>query len=156
MASRVAVPLVLLAMVLGNLPGTSRPLDRVGLSQVWNVFAPDPASQVIDLSAEVEFADGAHATWRPPRRSALLAPIGYHWQMWAAQVVRDENSSLWAPAARWIARNGGWGWRRVVRVTLRRSAVDVPAPGARVALPPPLEFDFFTLDLHGEATSWAG
>lgn len=155
MASRVAVPLVLLAMVLGNLPGTGAGplLDRVGLSQVWNVFAPEPASQVVDLSAEVEFADGTHATWRPPRRSALLAPIGYHWEMWAAQVVRDENSPLWAPAARWIARNGGWGGRRVVRVTLRRSAVDVPAPGARGPAPPPLEFDFFTLDLRREATS---
>src|SRR5205085_1119815 len=120
----------LLAMLLGNVPGIGigRALDEVGLSQIWSVFAPNPASQKVDLSADVEFADGSHATWRPPHRGALDATLGYHWEMWAARVVRDDRSALWAPAARWIARHAGG---HVVSVTLRRGWSDVPAPGAR-------------------------
>jgi hypothetical protein len=147
-AARIAVPLVLAAIVLGNVPGLGlgRVLDTVGLSQRWSVFAPEPASRRIDFSVRVDFADGGHATWRPPQRVALDAPLGYHWEMWAARVVRDDNSSLWEPAARWIARNEERPGRRVVSVTLRRRWSDVPAPGARQATGPQA-FDFFTLDL---------
>ena len=155
MPARLAVPLALVALVLGNVPGTGagRVLDRVGLSQVWSVFAPDPASQVVDLSAEVEFADRTHAIWRPPHLGPLAAPLGYHWELWAAQVVRDDNARLWPAAARWIAVHGGWGARHVVRVTLRRRAVALPAPGAHGPRPAPVEFDFFTLDLDGRTAA---
>jgi hypothetical protein len=145
MAARAAVPLALAVMLLGNVPGLGlgRALDDVGLSQRWGVFAPDPAARRIDLSARVTFADGSHAVWRPPRHDAFAATLDYHWEMWAARAARDEGSDLWAPAARWIARSGGWGGRRVVRVTLRRRWVDVPAPGS-AATPPVQEFAFYT------------
>ena len=146
MAARVAVPLALAAIVLGNVPGlgVDRVLDDVGLSQRWGVFAPDPASRRIDLSARVTFADGSHAVWRPPHHGAGGATLDYHWEMWTAQAVRDENSALWAPAAQWIARHGGWRGRRVVRVTMERGWTDIPGPG--VNRPPgPQAFDFYTL-----------
>src|SRR2546421_5042906 len=106
-AARLAVPTLLAAMVAGSVPGLlpSRALDAVGLSQPWGVFAPRPVSERMTLSAEVVFVDGGRATWRPPRAGALLATLGYHWQMWTANVVRDEDSALWGPAARWIASN---------------------------------------------------
>jgi hypothetical protein len=143
-------------MLLGNVPGlgAGRLLDTIGLSQLWSVFAPEPASQVIDLSARVDFADGTSATWRPPRRGALLAPLGYHWEMWAARVVSDDNADLWAPAARWIASHGGWHRQRVVRVTLRRRWADVPPPSTRGPAPSEAaEFEFFTLDLSSGSSA---
>jgi hypothetical protein len=145
-AARLAAPLALIAILLGNVPGIGigRVLDTIGLSQIWSVFAPDPISQNVDLSADVEFADGTHARWRPPGRAAPDAALGYHWEMWESRVVRDDRSALWAPAARWIARNAG---HDVVNVTLRRRWTDVPPPGARRA-PGPGEFDFYTLDLR--------
>ena len=148
MSGRLAVPLVLAAIVLGNLPGlgVGRVLNDVGLSQTWNVFAPEPATQAIDLSADVEFANGRHSTWRPPRRQALLAPLGYHWEMWAARVVSDDHANLWAPAARWIARHAAGSSRHVVRVTLRRRWVGLRVPGAGAARAGTAEFSFFTLD----------
>jgi len=148
-AARVGVPVVLAAIVLGSVPGLApnRLLDTMGVSQSWGVFAPRPASQRIALSAEVTFVDGGHATWTPPRAGPAAAALGYHWQMWTSAVVADSASSLWAPAARWIAANGGWGSRRVARVTLRRSWTDLAGPGTRG--PPAItnEFDFYTLDL---------
>ena len=149
MAARIAVPLALAAILLGNLPGTGvgHALDTIGLSQRWSVFAPEPASRRIELSARVEFADGSYSTWRPPHRATVEAALGYHWEMWASRIVRDDASTLWEPAARWIARHGSWGGRRVVSVTLRRRWTDVPAPGVRSA-PAPQEFDFYTLDLR--------
>jgi hypothetical protein len=147
--ARLAVPVALAAMIIGSVPGLlpGRALDQVGLSQSWGVFAPRPDSAQISLSADVRFADGSSATWRPPRFGAALALLGYHWQTWTLNVVRDQDSQLWEPAARWIASHGGWGTRRVVSVTLRRSWTDVPAPGARS--PPPVgnEFDFYTLNV---------
>jgi hypothetical protein len=145
MAARAAVPLALAVILLGNVPGlgVGRVLDEVGLSQRWGVFAPDPASRRIDLSARVTFADGSHAVWRPPHHGVLGATLDYHWEMWAARVVRDDDSELWAPAASWIARHGAWGGRRVVRVTLRRRWVDLAAPGS-AATPPVQEFAFYT------------
>jgi hypothetical protein len=145
-AARAALPLALAALALGNVPdlGVDRVLDDVGLSQRWGVFAPDPVSRRIDLSARVTFADGSHAVWRPPHHGPVGAPLDYHWEMWAAQAVRDDNSALWAPAARWIARDGGWGGRRVVNVTLERGWTDLPPPGVRRP-PKPQAFDFYTL-----------
>ena len=146
MAARVAAPLILITILLGNVPGlgVGHALDTVGLSQIWNVFAPDPVSQKVDLSADVEFADGTHAIWRPPHRRALDAALGYPWEMWAARAVRDDRSALWAPAARWIARRAG---DHVVRVTLRRRWSDVPTPGTRPTAGTQ-EFGFYTLDLR--------
>ena len=146
MAARLAAPLALTAILLSNVPvlGIGRVLDTIGLSQIWSVFAPDPVSQKVDLSANVEFADGTQATWRPPRRAALDAALGYHWEMWEARAVRDDRSALWAPAARWIARHAG---HDVVKVTLRRRWTDVPPLGAPRA-PGPGEFDFYTLVLR--------
>ena len=143
------MPLALAAMLLGNVPGLGigRALDEAGLSQRWSVFAPDPASRRIELSARVRFADGTGATWRPPHHGPLAAALDYHWEMWAARVVRDEDSSLWEPAARWIARNSERPGRRVVGVTLRRRWAEVPAPGARRASGAQA-FDFYTLDLR--------
>jgi hypothetical protein len=147
--ARVAAPLALAAILLGNVPGLGigHELDKVGLSQPWSVFAPDPASRRIELSARVAFADGTRATWRPPHHGAPAAPLDYHWEMWAAWAVRDDDSALWEPAARWIARHSERPSRRVVAVTLRRRWADLPAPGPQRASQAE-QFDFYTLDLR--------
>lgn len=119
-----------------------------GLDQAWSVFAPEPLQHEIMLEVELLYADGRRTLWRPPRRSALAAPLGYRLEAWTRRVVRDADSELWRPAAAWIAREHARGGRRPVRVTLRRRWRAVPRPGQ--ASGPRLwnEFDFYTLELR--------
>ena len=128
------------------------PAERIaataGLDQAWSMFAPEPLQHEVVLEAEVRFADGGRTLWRPPQRGAVAAPVGYRLEMWTSRLVRDADSQLWRPAARWIARQHASGGRRPVGVTLRRRWRPVSRPGREGEPRIWSEFDFYTLDLR--------
>jgi hypothetical protein len=127
-------------------------LNAVGLDQRWNVFAPEPRKQVIDLVSRVTFLDGTQTEWRLPRRGA---PIGaysdYRWRKWLENAIADANSELWRPLALWIGRNATSPGRTPARVTLVRRFYDLRPPGTTPDRGPWKEFAFYTLDLAGGA-----
>jgi hypothetical protein len=141
-------------LVLGLANVGVEPAERVaaaaGLEQAWSVFAPEPLQHEVVLEADVGFADGGRAVWRPPRRGPGAAPIGYRLEMWTLRIVRDADSELWRPAARWIARRYADGGQRPVSVTLRRRWRAVPRPGQTRERRIWNEFDFYTLDVREE------
>lgn len=145
-----AVAALLAAMVLASIPGTAVPrrATALGLGQNWALFAPDPLRARGELKAEIRYADGTTELWRPPAPRAVAQELGYRWQEWARELVRDDHSELWEPAARWIARTNTRGGQLPVRVTLRRRFALLPPPGGPESRPRWSEFDFYTLDLR--------
>jgi hypothetical protein len=144
-AGRVAISLliaVVLAFVIAeNLPRSSlrhdvlvpgQPaLNALGLDQRWDVFAPDPRRQVIDLESRVTFSDGSQTTWRLPYRGALIGAYSdYRWRKWLENAIADANRPLWRPLALWIARRVTTDVKRPIKVTLIRRFYDVRPPGS--------------------------
>jgi len=132
-------------MVCGNLPVplVREGLHLVGLEQVWNVFAPEPVQMEIELEAILLFADGTEQTWHPPRATPALAPLTYHWELWARAVVTG-NPAVALATAQWVAARPGL--RKPVQVTLRRRWYKVEAPGGHT-VPRWSETDFYVYRL---------
>jgi hypothetical protein len=143
------------SVLLWNLPA-GRPHDAVrpvvgpvvqaaGLEQDWALFAPDPRAFGVSTYATVTHRDGRTQTYRPPHNGLLLAPYStYRWQKYVERLRADSYSGLWAPTARWIARQYG---DDVVKVVLTRTFRDVVAPGTGGPRPALGRFDFYVLDL---------
>lgn len=144
-----------LCVLLWNLPA-GRPRDEVrpyagtvllpiGLDQDWALFAPDPRSFSVDVYARLTRDDGRTTTWSPPEPGLLLAPYRtYRWQKYVERLRADDQSQLWEPAARWVARQGGSDVRRVELVrTFRETA----PPGSGKGRPATREFVFYSLDV---------
>lgn len=161
-AGRVAISLLIVAslafVVAENLPRSSlrhdvlvpgQPyLNAVGLDQHWEVFAPNPRKQVIDLVSRVTFSDGSQAVWRLPDRGALVGAYSdYRWRKWLENAIADANRPLWRPLALWTARRVSTGGKRPVRVTLIRRFYDLLPPGSRPDRGPWKEFAYYTLAL---------
>lgn len=93
----------------------------LGLDQDWDVFAP-PRQQVVQLSAQVKFANGTETVWRPPTSLGALfgAYRDYRWGKFAEMAIADENSNVWQPLAEWVAREHTSPGRRPVLVKLIR------------------------------------
>lgn len=142
-------------VVLWNLP-PGRPHDRartvvgpviqaVGLEQDWALFAPEPRSFSVGVLATVTHRDGRVETWVPPHNGYVLSPYRtYRWQKYVERLRADDNSLLWEPTARWVARQAG---DDVVKVVLTRSFRDVATPGEGTRRGPGARFDFYVLDL---------
>jgi hypothetical protein len=146
---------VALAVLAWNLPA-GRPHDRVnkvlgpvtqglGLEQDWALFAPDPRSFGVAVSATLTYRDGHTRRWAPPHNGVIVAPYRtYRWQKYVERLRADEYSGLWDPTAQWLAREYGPG---VVRVVLTRYFRDVEDPGSGKARPATGHYDFYTLDV---------
>ena len=146
---------VLAGIVLWNLPA-GRPHDAVepavgaavqavGLEQDWALFAPDPRAFSVGVHADLTYRDGHVQRWAPPHNGTLLTPYRtYRWQKYVERLRADDNSQLWEPTARWIARQAGGD---VVTVTLTRTFRDVVRPGDGTARPARGSYVFYTLDL---------
>ena len=156
----IAVSLVF--VVAANLPRSSlrhdlltpgQPyLNALGLDQHWDVFAPEPRKQAIDLVALVTFSDGSQATWRPPYRGALVGAYSdYRWRKWLENAIADANRRLWRPLALFAARQASTVGGRPVRVTLIRRFYDLRPPGTRPDRGPWKSFAYYTLDRRGTA-----
>jgi hypothetical protein len=162
-AGRVAISVfvvVTLAFVAAtNLPRSSLRQDvltpgqpylrALGLDQHWNVFAPEPRKQVIDLVSQVTFSDGSQAQWQLPRRGALVGAYSdYRWRKLLENAIADSHRELWGPLALWIARNASSPGRRPTRVTLVRRFYDLLPPGSTPDRGPWKEFAYYTVDLR--------
>ena len=161
-AGRVAISLFLLVTLVfvaaTNLPGSrlrhdvlvpGQPyLNAVGLDQRWDVFAPEPRKQTIDLVSRVTYADGSQSDWLVPRRGALFGEYSdYRWRKWLENVIADAHRDLWRPTALFTARRQLLPGERPVRVTLVRRFYDLLPPGSHPARGPWKEFSYYTLAL---------
>jgi len=105
-------------------------LYGVALDQAWGVFAPDPRRQTIDVSADVRFADGSHATWHVPRRDPVIGEYtDYRWLQWAEYGSSQVHQELWKPVALYVARQYASPTRRPVEVALSNRWHDLAPPG---------------------------
>jgi hypothetical protein len=134
------VIVVVTATVLWNLPDSEirrvslpvlQPLmQATGLQQKWGVFSPDPRTQVIDLVARFEYADGTTGAWRPPDGNPLVGGYRtYRWRKWSEDVRLNDERHLWVPAAAWALDSAEHQGREPVQVTLVRRWRDVAPPG---------------------------
>jgi hypothetical protein len=152
----VALVLVLASIVVVNLPESklrstasevANPVvNGLGLTQNWNVFAPEPRRQSIGLEARVTFVGGGHYTWRPYVGRALVGHYrDYRWGKYMENVRQDQNRELWPGLAAWVARRASEDrGRKVARVALIRRWRDVQPPGARTSQGPQNLYLFYT------------
>ncbi len=142
MAGRLAISafvIVLLGAILtANLPGSAMQrrllslghgvVYGLGLDQNWNVFAPDPRQQTLDLEAHVRFADGSTSVWHVPSGGALIGSYwDYRWRKWLEYATQDPNAFLWTPAASYVGRENVDG--QPTQIALVRRSADLPPPG---------------------------
>lgn len=82
---------------------------KLGLTQRWDLFAPEPRSIDVHVTAEVTFADGRTTTVNLSK----MDEYGFlerfqrnRWRKFFNDHVRlDRNGAMWEPVARNIARN---------------------------------------------------
>lgn len=126
-------------------PTAAHVLFPIGLDQDWALFAPDPRSTSFGVYARIRYADGRERIRVPPHNGLLFAPYRtYRWQKYVERLRGDDYATLWAPTARWLARDSGPGVTRVVLVRTFRDAV---TPGSGLKRSPTSEYAFYTLNL---------
>ncbi|HEV2810949.1 MAG TPA: hypothetical protein VGV93_11210 [Acidimicrobiales bacterium] len=133
----------------GVLPVVERYINATGLTQTWNLFAPDPTDNTSELVARIEYLDGTSLRWQPPRGGKVVGEYRtYHWAVFADRLRSDGWRSLREPFARWLAETHSEGDRRPVRVELiSRSRRNLP-PGSDGPRPHWEESTLYTLDLR--------
>jgi hypothetical protein len=153
------------AIVVTNLPAgavqrrlapvTQPYLNATGLDQSWNMFAPDPRTEILYLEARVVHADGRVTIWRPPTGGPLLGSYrDSHWRKFVEHaVVRPGNSfgwpQLWRPLALYVASQEADDGSPPVSVTLvKRSAFVLPPGGNAPDHTPFREEPYYTLRLR--------
>lgn len=153
----------LAALVAWNLPAGSElrtvtlPLSEpyinaTGLTQTWNLFAPDPLSRTREFEARIHYPDGTSTSWQAPRGGPGLAQ--YRTYRWYAQMARlrlDSSQERWKPFVEWLVKVHDHRGRQPDRVDLIRRWRDV-APSPDTPDGSWQEETFFTLDLYSEPT----
>lgn len=113
-----------------------------GFMQGWGMFAPDPFSLDLYLTANVHYADGTVRTWEFPRMEHMGFWERYQkerWRKYAEIVHQDSYKFLWPPMARYVARvNNIYPNNPPVSVDLVRHWRNVRAPDQA-----PAAFDSF-------------
>jgi hypothetical protein len=123
-------------------PWSSRVLLPLGLDQDWSVFAPEPRAFTVGVYAVVTRADGSTIVWHPPAKGLFFAPYRtYRWQKYVERLRADDESQLWDPGARAIAREVGGDVRKVVLWRTFQNAV-TPGTGGH---PKNQSYAFYTL-----------
>lgn len=159
------IVLTVVSIAAWNLPaselrGVLRPVlspyvTTVGLNQSWRLFAPNPTRTSRELYAEVGYADGSKAVWRPPDGVLLDSYRTYRWRKWAAELRKDSSEEMWEPAAVFIAGETVRDGEVPTSVTLVRRWMKVPELGSgeegvwR-------EYAFYTLELETEGDLESG
>ena len=117
-------------------------LDATGLWQEsWRLFAPEPDSVNIRLSARVVFENGSDIVWHSPNYSQLNAWerfLMFRRMEYFDSLRQDNNSAAWEPFAKYIAASVADQTKqgRPVRVELNRYWVVIPEPNADGPLMP--------------------
>jgi hypothetical protein len=152
------VVLTLIAILTANMP-PSRLQDLLssadhpyllglGLDQSWEVFAPDPRRETIDVVGRVTYADGSTATWQVPRRNRVTGEYtDYRWLKWAEYVISPAYDQLWKPAALYVARHMATARKRPTRVELVNRYTQLQQPGEIRGPPPLLEAKIYSTDI---------
>ncbi len=105
-------------------------VNATGLTQTWNLFAPDPLTRTRRLEARILYTDGSSATWQAPVGGAVFGQ--YRTYRWYAQMARlryDASSPRWEPFANWVIRAHDHGGRMPAEIELVRHWRDVAPPG---------------------------
>lgn len=105
-------------------------VNATGLTQTWNLFAPDPLKRTRRLEARIRYTDGSSATWQAPQGGAVVGQ--YRTYRWYAQMARlrlDASSPRWEPFADWLIRAHDHGGRTPAEIELVRHWRDVGPPG---------------------------
>ncbi len=135
------VAVTVASMVLTSLPAPAAarrmaavvaPWARItGLTQDWDMFAPDPARRTLYVSARIAYSDGSVTDWRPPDGDRVLGAYrDYRWRRLATFLQDDTyQDNVWPEFARWLADTHAGDGRRPVAVTLVRDWAPTPAPG---------------------------
>ncbi len=131
------------------LPLVERYINATGLTQGWNVFAPDPPGFTSEVVARIDYLDGTSFRWQAPRGGDVVGEYRtYHWAVVTGRLSGEGWRSLREPFARWLARTHSEGGRRPVRVELiSRVRPNLP-PGTDAPPPPWTESTVFSLDLR--------
>jgi hypothetical protein len=155
------IVLFLLVEITTNLPASAitRQLGQtpdklarlMGVEQEWGVFAPNPRSQSLDMSAEVTFADGSTTTWDLPDGDQLTGALRYYrWRKWLERVRADDFRDIWEPTAQWIASLYEGRDSPVRQVTLIRSFHEDSLHDPQ---PPYASFTYFVLRVAADGTT---
>ncbi len=124
-------------------------LAFTGLDQRWDIFAPDPRQRVVDVRAEIAYADGSTETWRLPRGAPVVG--GYwdgRWRKWMDNAMRlGPRSELWPGLAAWLARERGESGRQPLRVTVVGRYYEQRRPGAGSLRGPWRDLVVYSLDV---------
>lgn len=105
--------------------------DVTGLSQNWNLFAPNPRASTLRLEARLNYADGTNATWSPPDFDRLVGAYrSFRWRKWGTNVMRWTNVPLRASAALYIAETNRRGREFPTHVLLVMQRYRAPAAGS--------------------------
>jgi hypothetical protein len=126
--------------IVWNLPNSAiqrvltAPLEPIasatGLSQRWQMYAPEPLRRLEDVEVRVIMDDGSHRVWTNPRGDAVVGPFNwYRWQKLKENVVRDEN--IRADVAHWAARTLTEPGERVDRLLIVMTTTQLTPPGSR-------------------------
>jgi hypothetical protein len=140
-------------LVLWNLP-VGRPrqdlspvvnpvVQALGMEQYWQLFAPEPRHQTLELAAVISFAGGRTKVVAPPHNGIFLSPYrNYRWQKLVENLCFDGNKGLLESASLWFARQAGPGVRTVVLTCTTQLA---EPPGSTGPLPLPQVQYVYTL-----------
>ncbi|HEX5324438.1 MAG TPA: hypothetical protein VFW40_11670 [Capsulimonadaceae bacterium] len=130
-----------------------RPLQHymwwTGCDQNWNMFAPQPASTDVYLSADITYQSGAHKSWDFPRMHDLDYFRRYQEERFRKMIEfahQDNYSRMWWPLAHFaaLANNAHPTTDPVVHVELVRHWQPIPSPGT--PLPPYSVYTFYRAD----------
>ncbi|MGI9600373.1 MAG: hypothetical protein ACR2QE_00690, partial [Acidimicrobiales bacterium] len=105
-------------------------VNRLAMNQGWEVFAPNPSSTTIAVTADVTFADGTTTVYEFPDDEPVIGALReYRWRKWERRIRLEDNSGLWKPTADWIARELSQPDNIVVEVQLVRHWQRMEDPG---------------------------
>lgn len=123
-------------------------LFGLGLDQSWEVFAPDPRRETIDVVGRVTYADGSTATWQVPRRDPVVGEYtDYRWLKWAEYVISPAYDQLWRPSALYVARHLATATKRPTHVELVNRYTQLQQPSEIKGPPPVLETRIYATDV---------
>ncbi len=109
-------------------------MHGVGLSQGWNMFAPNPLARNIYIEANITYRDGHSRVWRFP----LMQDYGYYrryfkerYRKWECDYLAHNYPEIFPDAARYAARLNNLPGDPPVVVQLVRSWSQIAPPPAR-------------------------
>jgi hypothetical protein len=112
-----------------TLTPTLQPIaSAAALDQVWQMYAPDPISQLETVEVYVTMAGGADRMWTIHKGDLVVGPFAwYRWQKLKELTIRHDG--LRAGLAHWVVRTLTNPSERPIRVHMVFRTEDLPAPG---------------------------